>query len=153
MGEENYVSTERELSERETKLYSPALPNTMAQTMWNMAELSKVPQTYPVETEPFNGMSNDDVKPIFYDGVPYKGKPTRVFAYIGFPKDASAEHPVPGMVLVHGGGGTAFRTWVKTWNDRGYAALAMDTCGTLTRVAQATRQVATATNKKIFDNR
>lgn len=31
--------------------------------------------------------------------------------------------------------------------------LAMDTCGTLTRVAQATRQVATTTNKKIFDNR
>ncbi|MBQ9447694.1 MAG: LamG domain-containing protein, partial [Victivallales bacterium] len=59
MGEENYVSTERELTARETKLYSPALPNTMAQTMWNMAELSKVPQTYPVEMEPFNSMLND----------------------------------------------------------------------------------------------
>ena len=33
------------------------------------------------------------------------------------------------MVLVHGGGGTAFARWVKTWNDRGYAAVAMDTCG------------------------
>ena len=30
---------------------------------------------------------------------------------------------VPGMVLVHGGGGTAFASWVKRWNDRGYAAM------------------------------
>ena len=131
MAEGNYMSVERELSEREVKLYSPALPKGERQTMWNMAELSKVPKTYPVETEPFSNMTNDDVKPIFYDSVPYKGKPTRVFAYIGFPKDAFAEHPVPGMVLVHGGGGTAFRTWVKTWNERGYAAIAMDTCGHL----------------------
>ena len=131
MSESNYESTERELAARETKQYSPVLPKTMVQTMWNMAELEKVPKTYPVQTEPFDGMSNDDVKPIFYDGVPYKGKATRVFAWIGFPKDASAEHPVPGMVLVHGGGGTAFRTWVKLWNDRGYAAIAMDTCGHL----------------------
>ena len=131
MSENNYESTERELAARETPFYSPVLPKGTAQTMWNMSELSKVPKTYPVETEPFSNMKDDDVKPIFYDGVPYKGKATRVFAYIGFPKDASAEHPVPGMVLVHGGGGTAFRTWVKTWNDRGYAAIAMDNCGHL----------------------
>lgn len=36
---------------------------------------------------------------------------------------------VPGIVLVHGGGGTAFRDWVKLWMDRGYAAIAMDTYG------------------------
>jgi dienelactone hydrolase len=35
------------------------------------------------------------------------------------------------MVLVHGGGGTAFEEWVKLWVDRGYAAIAMDTCGAL----------------------
>jgi dienelactone hydrolase len=33
------------------------------------------------------------------------------------------------MVLVHGGGGTAFEEWVRLWNGRGYAAIAMDTCG------------------------
>ena len=131
MAEGNYMDTKRELSEREVKMFSPALPKGIVQTMWNMAALSIVPKTYPVLTEPFNEMINDDVKPIMYDGVPYKGKATRVFAWIGFPKGADAEHPVPGMVLVHGGGGTAFRTWVKTWNDRGYAAIAMDTCGHL----------------------
>ena len=35
------------------------------------------------------------------------------------------------MVLVHGGNGTAFADWVKLWNDRGYAAIAMDTCGSV----------------------
>ncbi len=33
------------------------------------------------------------------------------------------------MVLVHGGGGTAFDRWVKLWNSRGYAAISMDLCG------------------------
>ena len=33
------------------------------------------------------------------------------------------------MVLVHGGGGTAFDAWVRLWNSRGYAAIAMDLCG------------------------
>ncbi|MHC4534859.1 MAG: alpha/beta hydrolase family protein [Planctomycetota bacterium] len=33
------------------------------------------------------------------------------------------------MVLVHGGGGTAFREWVQLWAKRGYAAIAMDLAG------------------------
>jgi len=33
------------------------------------------------------------------------------------------------MVLVHGGGGTAFREWVELWVKRGYAAVAMDLGG------------------------
>jgi pimeloyl-ACP methyl ester carboxylesterase len=37
------------------------------------------------------------------------------------------------MVLVHGGGGTAFASWVKLWTSRGYAAIAMDTCGAVPR--------------------
>jgi dienelactone hydrolase len=35
------------------------------------------------------------------------------------------------MVLIHGGGGTAFAEWVRLWNKRGYAAIAMDTSGSL----------------------
>ena len=65
---------------------------------------------------------------MFYDGSPWHGKPTRVFAYYGLPKIAPGAK-VPGMVLVHGGGGTAFDVWVRLWNSRGYAAIAMDTCG------------------------
>ncbi len=68
------------------------------------------------------------VKAVFFDGLPFQGKPTRVFAWLGLPKLNPGEK-APGMVLVHGGGGTAFDEWVRLWTDRGYAAIAMDTCG------------------------
>lgn len=71
---------------------------------------------------------SEEIKAIFFAGPPYQGKPTRVFAWLGIPKVKNGGH-VPGMVLVHGGGGTAFEYWVRMWVDRGYAAIAMDTCG------------------------
>ena len=42
-------------------------------------------------------------------GCRRKGKPTRVFAYYGVPK-GPAGTKFPAMVLIHGGGGTAFRS-------------------------------------------
>ena len=56
---------------------------------------------------------------------------TQVFAYVGIPEGATKENPVPGIVLVHGGGGTAFFQWVSYWVKRGYAAIAMDTDGNM----------------------
>ncbi|MFA6292738.1 MAG: prolyl oligopeptidase family serine peptidase, partial [Victivallales bacterium] len=38
---------------------------------------------------------------------------------------------VPAIVLVHGGSGTAYAEWVRLWNARGYAAIAMDLCGSV----------------------
>ena len=67
-----------------------------------------------------------NIKAIFYDGVTVDGKKTKVFAYMGLPQGASENNPVPAVVCVHGGGGTAYSEWVKKWNDRGYAAIAMD---------------------------
>jgi len=86
-------------------------------------EWLKTPQTYPAPDD----LQKPDVKAVFYDGAPYKEKPTRVFAYYGIPKTEPGQK-VPAIVLVHGGGGTAFETWVRQWNKRGYAAIAMDTC-------------------------
>jgi dienelactone hydrolase len=75
------------------------------------------------------GFDRDDgIRAMFFDGVPYQGKPTRVFAWYGAPKVEPGKK-VPAMVLIHGGGGTAFADWVKLWVGRGYAAIAMDTCG------------------------
>jgi dienelactone hydrolase len=93
------------------------------QSPWDLAGLSKAPQTYPAPD--FN---EPGVRALFYDGVPYGGKPTRVFAWYGAP-EVKAGEKLPAMVLVHGGGGTAFAEWVRLWNGRGYAAIAMDTCG------------------------
>ena len=73
-------------------------------------------------------VSAPDLKAIFFDSLPYRGKPTRVFAWLGVPRQARPES-CPAVVLVHGGLGTAFADWVRLWVDRGYAAIAIDTNG------------------------
>lgn len=92
---------------------------------WDLKRLAQTPVTHSASFPKAEGISA-----IFYDGLPWRGKPTRVFTWYGAPKTRNAER-VPAMVLVHGGGGTAFAEWVKRWNDRGYAAIAMDTCGSV----------------------
>lgn len=69
------------------------------------------------------------VKAMKYEGVTYKGKKTEIFSYFGYPQQAENEK-VPAVVLVHGGG-HAYAEWVKIWNERGFAALAMDLRGCL----------------------
>lgn len=81
------------------------------------------PKVY--EVPKIHRVPEQDVGPIkafFYETLDYKGQSTRAFAYLGIPE---SESPVPAMVLIHGGGGTAFDQWVKIWNDRGYAAVSM----------------------------
>lgn len=70
------------------------------------------------------------IKALKYEGIEYKEQKTAVFAYIGYPEN-SGNKKVPGVVLVHGGGGHAYAEWVKIWNDRGYAAIAIDLRGGL----------------------
>jgi hypothetical protein len=82
----------------------------------------------PPEVFPTNDFAAEGVRAFFYEGLIYQGKPTRVFAYYGFPKGAKGAK-FPAMVLIHGGGGTAFDRWVRVWTARGYAAIAMDLCG------------------------
>ncbi len=90
---------------------------------WNLGKLSNAPKTYPAER-----FEAQDVRALFYEGLSWKGKPTRAFAWYGAPERRTHER-LPAMVLVHGGGGTAFADWVRLWNRRGYAAIAMDLCG------------------------
>ena len=101
-----------------------------SRALWDAKALNGTPRTFPVTIPCSNSCGRvEGVEPIFVEGEPWHGKPTRVFAWWGLPKGAAEGRKAPAMVLVHGGGGTAFATWVKTWNDRGYAAIAMDTCG------------------------
>ncbi len=80
---------------------------------------AQAPKTYEAEGFKSDGM----VHAIFYDALPYGGKPTRVFAWIGLPANLAGK--VPGIVVVHGGGGTAFKEWVKKWNEQGFAAISI----------------------------
>lgn len=110
-------------------------------SLWDMQKLSRIPQSESAEniiasakkvnwTEVTEEQKRPDgVQAIWLHGPEYKGKPTKFFAWVGVPKKANGKSKVPGMVLVHGGGGTAYAHWVAKWNRLGYAAIAIDTCG------------------------
>src|SRR5262245_57338523 len=88
---------------------------------WNFTALSQPPV---VEWGANSGL----VQEVYYGGESFRGKPTRVFAYLGRPADRSVRRG-PAMILVHGGGGKAFKAWAEHWAQRGYVALAMDLAG------------------------
>jgi hypothetical protein len=91
-------------------------------TPWDLSMLAKAPSSEEAQEAKVEG-----VQSLYVEGLPYKGNPTRFYAYLGFPKNVSGK--VPAVVLAHGGGGTAFADWVKYWNTKGYAAIAMDNEG------------------------
>ena len=73
----------------------------LTQSSWDLEALRRAPPQVAAV-----GFEAEGLRGIYYDGPPWKGKPTRVFAWLGLPKAAPAK--APGMVLIHGGGGTAF---------------------------------------------
>jgi dienelactone hydrolase len=97
-----------------------------ATTPWDLAALSEPPAYEWSQRE-------GPVWSLRYEGQLYKDKPTRVFAYYASPatlkKEPAKERAFPAVVLVHGGGGTAFAEWAQLWAARGYAAIAMDLAG------------------------
>ena len=99
---------------------------------WDMERLGTPPAFQWVDSESV-------VRSMLYQGEDYQGHPTEVFAYYASPHTLAGRSPaagnlrlagkLPGIVLLHGGGGTAFSEWVEKWARRGYAAIAMDLGG------------------------
>jgi dienelactone hydrolase len=93
--------------------------------VWNVTELKKVPSMTWVSEE-------GPIRSLKYSGEPYRGHETEVFALYASPLTlgkVSSDQRFPGVILIHGGGGTAFAEWVWLWANRGYAAMAMDLSG------------------------
>ncbi|WP_372798521.1 acetylxylan esterase, partial [Pontiella sp.] len=84
-----------------------------------LGELTEAPKM--VEAEGFQ--SSENLKAVYFDALDWKGQPTKVFAWLGLPENREGQ--VPGIVLVHGGGGTAFKEWVEKWNAEGFAAISI----------------------------
>jgi len=80
----------------------------------------------PPATRQTDRFTEAGLESVFYDGLSKDGRPTDVFAYIGQPSGTPPPGGWPAIVLVHGGGGTAFPQAVKYWNQKGFAAIAMD---------------------------
>ena len=85
--------------------------------------------TPPVFQDAEDSAATENMKAIYFDALDYRGKPTKVFAWLGMPTNTSGK--VPGVVLVHGGGGTAFKEWVEKWNQKGFAAISIAVEGQL----------------------
>ncbi|TLD71825.1 acylamino acid-releasing protein [Phragmitibacter flavus] len=100
-----------------------------AETPWDLKKLSTPPSLQWLATDA-------PVHSLTYSGEPYHGRPTSVFAYYASPATLEKRTPTaeekgkfPAIVLIHGGGGTAFKVWAELWARRGYAAIAMDLAG------------------------
>ena len=103
--------------------FDPSIPAPSPKIPWDIDALSAAPKWTFLKRP-----RAESARAISFGGLPFQGKPTRVFAWLGIPPVKEGEK-VPAMVLVHGGGGTAFDEWVRLWVVRGYAAIAVDTCG------------------------
>lgn len=55
----------------------------------------------------------------------YLGLESYAFSYLGMPENPSGK----AILLLHGGGGTAYYEWVQRWMDFGFIALAIDLGG------------------------
>ena len=101
----------------------PTIPKS---SPWDLTALSRVPGIAWIDRK-------SPVHSLYYPGEPFQGKATRIFAYYATPGTLAGtpelDAGLPGVVLVHGGGGKAFKEWAQLWAKRGYAAIAMDLAG------------------------
>jgi dienelactone hydrolase len=91
----------------------------LRRSVGDLGRLSAPPEMYPAEGFSRHG----NIRALFFDGLPYRGRPTRVFAWYGAPQGRQGK--MPGVVLVQGGGGTAYHEWVQKWNEHGFAAISI----------------------------
>lgn len=92
---------------------------------WNLDELFRAPKMLWVA-------QSGPVHSLTYEGEIFNDQRTDVFAFYASPATLGLARPgtkFPGVVLIHGGGGTAFAEWAWLWAQRGYAAIAMDLSG------------------------
>ena len=97
-----------------------------AESPWSLEKLQAPPEMKWLD-------DNSPIRSLTYENEKFQGHTTDVFAFYATPGsisgDASKDKNLPAVVLIHGGGGTAFAEWTWLWAKRGYAAIAMDLSG------------------------
>ncbi len=113
---------------------SMAVPLVQAEDLppgvWPIERLKSEIPKFRIEDE------SAKIQSLIYEGETIGGEVTEVFSFYASPKTLgtsserlSVAEKFPAIVLIHGGGGTAFADWVWMWANRGYAAIAMDLGG------------------------
>ena len=110
-------------------VFASALQAERIATPWD-GKFRETPAAFSFDKTTLPFKAADHIKAVQLAGPQFKGRASKIFCWYGIP-DSKDGKPVPGIVLVHGGGGFAFSRWVEIWNKRGYAAIAVDTCGNI----------------------
>ena len=103
-----------------------AVVNEDPRKYWDFERL-KDPPAYRTDDDPASAAPG--LRSVIYDGVVENGRMTACFAYVAIPEGEMPPGGWPGIVLVHGGGGTAFAWAAELWRSYGYAVIAPDWYG------------------------
>lgn len=98
---------------------------------WALAALMQRP-VY----EPAPGFHEERVEAIFFEGFPWRGKPTKGVCLVWISGRGRKEEAFWDGVSARRRG-QAFVEWVRMWNRRGYAAITMDTTGSVPRPGES----------------
>lgn len=90
---------------------------------WDFEELARTPE---YRTNPFAESDCPGLKAMLVKGKGPDGAESEFFAYYGCPGGPVPKGGFPGVVLVHGGNGTAFPNYVELWIAQGFAVIAPD---------------------------
>jgi hypothetical protein len=102
-------------------------------TPWNLAALQRVPVVEWID-------HTSQVRSLFFEGEPFKGHKTKVFAFYASPATLGMERAAgtkfPALLLLPGGNGQASGQLVQIYARQGYAAMMIDLGGNWQRDAQ-----------------
>lgn len=90
---------------------------------WNFAELAEKPDW---RANPYPESDYPGLQAMLIKGKGPDGSEAEFFAYYGRPEGPVPTGGFPGVLLVHGGGGTAFPNYTRKWIARGFAVMAID---------------------------
>ena len=90
---------------------------------WKLDELSAAPA---YRASPFPETEWQGLKALLVKGKGPNGNEAEFFCYYGHPDAPAPKGGYPGVVLVHGGGGTAYPNYVDMWVKLGFAVIAPD---------------------------
>ena len=90
---------------------------------WRLEELSAAP-AYRELDDPVTAQPG--LKSLMVSGKGPNGSKAEFFCYYGRPEGPVPKGGFPGVVMVHGGGGTAYPNYTKDWIGLGFAVISID---------------------------